>query len=134
MSEHWKYYPQFSESEMACKCGCGMLPPEEFMDWFYALRMKWGKPIHVVSGARCPRHNNAVSSSGFNGPHTIGAVDIRIAGEELFNIIVLALEHGATGIGYNQRLTKPLSKRVLHLDPIRKGEYPHIPRPWMWSY
>jgi len=56
----------FSEREFACKC-CGQLPPsmranivalvENVLD---PLREKYGKPIVVNSGYRCPKHNLAV--------------------------------------------------------------------------
>lgn len=130
----WRYEPYFKVSELACKCGCGFLPNEETLDWLLMLRIKYGRPMIITSGGRCPEHNRKVSKSGGNGPHTIGAIDTKIYGERASELLYLAYELGVTGVGVGQNLSWALDKRYLHFDVIRKGEYAHIPRNNLWSY
>ena len=73
----------FKEKELCCKC-CGQLPPfakeniealvENVLD---PLRERYGKPIVVNSGYRCPKHNKEVGGAT-NSQHMKGeAADIR---------------------------------------------------------
>ena len=73
----------FKEKELCCKC-CGQLPPlarenvealvENVLD---PLRERYGKPIVVNSGYRCPKHNKEVGGAT-NSQHIKGeAADIR---------------------------------------------------------
>lgn len=75
----------FKEKELCCKC-CGQLPPfareniealvENVLD---PLRERYGKPIVVNSGYRCPKHNKEVGGVA-NSQHLRGeAADIRPA-------------------------------------------------------
>lgn len=68
MTEYISTY--LSVDEYKCSC-CGKLPPEynsvssggiywELFDAFADLRGKFGEPIPVTSGYRCPLHNHAV--------------------------------------------------------------------------
>jgi len=68
MTEYISTY--LSADEYKCSC-CGMLPPEynsvssggiywEVFDAFTDLRGRFGEPIPVTSGFRCPLHNHAV--------------------------------------------------------------------------
>jgi zinc D-Ala-D-Ala carboxypeptidase len=121
--------PHFQASELACKCGCGMLPERLFMDKVERLRMRAGFPMPVSSAARCPSHNAKVSSTGATGPHTTGrAIDLAVSGSRALELIRLALQMDFTGIGVNQKG----SARFLHLDdlPNKDGQ----PRPHLWSY
>ena len=47
----------FKDSELYCKCGCGMRPSKLAVELLYALRLIYGRAIHVSSGARCSAHN-----------------------------------------------------------------------------
>lgn len=51
----------FSAWEFECKCGCGTgaMDPE-FINALQILRNRYGKPITVRSGIRCPEHNAKV--------------------------------------------------------------------------
>jgi zinc D-Ala-D-Ala carboxypeptidase len=121
--------PHFSDSELKCQCGCGMLPERDFMDKVEKLRVKCGFSLPVTSGARCPQHNAKVSKSGNDGPHTTGrAIDFGVQGQQALQVIRYALEIGFTGIGVNQKG----SGRFIHVDdlPNTMGQ----PRPWVWSY
>jgi len=123
----WQY---FTIEELTCHCGCGKMDMDEgFMRKIVSLRRSLGFPFPVSSGFRCPEHNNNVSGSGLNGPHTTGhAMDIEIAGEEALDIISNATDFHMTGVGIKQHG----DKRFIHLDDLKGG--PTRPRPWVWSY
>ena len=122
----------FSRAELACK-HCGELHmPVADIDRLQRLRDRVGHVLIVSSAYRCPTHNNAVSKTGRDGPHTKGAVDIAIHGPEAFHLLVAALALGYTGIGVSQAPDTPQEKRFIHLDslPDKDG----TPRPAIWSY
>ena len=84
-------------------------------------------PLPVTSAYRCFKHNQVVSSTGVNGPHTTGrAVDIAIHGEKAFGLITAARQFGFTGIGMKQH--GPHGSRYVHLDDLM------IARPMIWTY
>lgn len=118
--------PNFSNSSLTCKCGCGMLPKQDFMDKVQKLRDHVGFPLPVSSAARCAKHNARVSSTGSTGPHTTGrAIDLQVERENAYNVLKTALELGLfTGIGIQQKG----SGRFIHLDDLETG------RPTVWSY
>lgn len=119
----------FKELELRCKCGCnknGM--NDEFVKLLDKLRASYGKPIYLSSAYRCPEHNNRVSSTGYDGPHTTGkAVDILVSGYDAHTIVKLATALGFSGIGVNQK--GPHNSRFIHLDQLDSKL-----RPWIWSY
>lgn len=121
--------PHFSDAELACPCGCGMLPEHDFMDKLETIRVAYGKPMKVNSAARCPAYNEKVSSTGRTGPHTTGrAIDIGVSGSDAHRLLRVAMRHGNfTGIGVQQK--GPHVSRFLHFDDLT-GEN----RPWIWSY
>ena len=87
--------------EYRCSC-CGELPPDidlnnirnpyaELLDIFDAVRATWGKPIHVNSGYRCPRHNSSIGGSDCS-VHMFGLaldMDMEDVGDvgELFHLL-----------------------------------------------
>lgn len=73
MSEHFK------PSEFMCHCGCGeMEVSEKLVDLLEEIRTKVGKPIIIMSGKRCEKHNAEVGGAK-NSQHVLGnAVDIKI--------------------------------------------------------
>ena len=82
-------------------------------------------PFIITSGYRTPAHNNAVSTTGFNGPHTTGkAADIVVDARQAYILMKEALKMKCfRGIG--------VGKGFIHLDtllPIEK------PRPRLWGY
>lgn len=95
------------------------------------LRTRLGFPLHISSGYRCPWHNDQVSTTGFNGPHTTGrAADVLISGEGAFRLVTQSSLGGwFTGIGINQK--GPHDKRFIHLDDLTAPDHP---RPRVWSY
>lgn len=123
--------PHFSDEEVTCKCGCGMLPKQDFMDRVEELRVKVDAPMAVSSGARCAAHNQAVSRTGTTGPHTTGrAIDLKVSGHTAYKVVMWAGRLGFTGIGISQKGSQ--GSRFVHLDDLhnRIGQ----PRPWIWSY
>lgn len=120
----------FHIAEFECRCKCGraeMLPA--FLEKLDELREQYGKPLEVVSGYRCPRHNAAVSTTGLTGPHTTGkAADLRVDRGDAYRLLSLALALGFTGIGVQQKG----ASRFLHLDTLTDA--PGQPRPTVWSY
>lgn len=121
----WKH---FTMEELTCPCGCGRMEmADAFMQRIVAMREEAGFAFIVSSGFRCPAHNEQVSDTGPNGPHTTGhAIDILCRGHESHRLLALAIKHGITGIGVNQ---KGPSGRFLHFDDLVEDL-----RPWVWSY
>jgi hypothetical protein len=122
--------PNFSNAELACRCGCGALPSRRFMDKVQRLRRLWDRPLTVSSAKRCPAHNQTVSATGPDGPHTKDAIDFVIPAEDVWGFVRLAMSEGFTGIGVHQR--GPHAKRFIHLDDLPNE--PGQPRPRIWSY
>lgn len=120
----------FSDAELTCKCGCGLLPTPAFRVRLNGLRVAYGKPLVVSSGSRCPEYNARVSGTGLTGPHTKDACDFAIFGAAALKLIGIAISLEFTGIGVSQK--GPQSSRFIHVDdlPSEEGQ----PRPWVWSY
>lgn len=118
--------PHFKKDELACKCGCGMLPEQSFMDKVEKVRVRYGKPLPVNSAARCPDHNARVSGTGRDGPHTTGrAIDLGVRGVDAYRIVRIAMEEGFTGIGVSQKG----ATRFIHIDDCANDKRPNV-----WSY
>ena len=124
-----KYSEHFSEDELRCKCGCDYIGMNvEFMEDLEKLREIVAAPIYLNSAYRCPTHNNKVSSTGLNGPHTTRkAVDIRCSAKMAHLVLDAALAAGFSGSGGNQKGVH--STRFIHVDTIESDG-----RPWVWSY
>lgn len=121
--------PHFKKEELACKCGCGMLPEQDFMDKVEKLRLAVGFPLPVTSAARCPEHNAKVSGSGRDGPHTTGrAIDLGVFGGKAHAVLATALAMGFAGIGVAQKG----GGRFIHLDDLGSNDKRF--RPYVWSY
>jgi zinc D-Ala-D-Ala carboxypeptidase len=123
---NWGKYPNFKPSEFACQhCGAEGIQ-ERLLDKLQAMRTKYGKPMRITSGYRCPSHPVEARKST-PGAHALGlAADVGVEGAEAYRILQIALELGFTGIGVQQKG----SGRFIHLD-VREGE---LPGPVVWSY
>lgn len=124
----WEF---FTADELRCRCGCGLgendMDPV-FMGRLIHMRRELSFPFVVTSAIRCPEHNQNVSSTGPNGPHTTGrAVDIALRGERAYRIASLAQSYGFTGLGVKQQG----AHRFIHLDDLTPSQ---APRPTIWSY
>jgi uncharacterized protein YcbK (DUF882 family) len=97
-----------------------------FIDALDILRARVGFPLVVSSGYRCPTHNQRVSSTGPDGPHTTGkAVDIAVDRQRAWHVLREAARMGFTGIGIKQTG----GGRFIHLDML-DGQN----RPMLWGY
>ena len=116
--------PNFSRSEMACRCGSGRDEMDsEFMRMLQELRNQIG-PMPVTSAFRCDAHNSRVSKVK-NGPHTQAkASDILIFGERAMLLFEKARHIGFSGIGLSQK--GPHHKRFIHVDTLERKAF--------WSY
>lgn len=50
----------FTDKELECSCGCGLLPPYESVERLYLLRLLCGFPLYINSAARCKMYNPKV--------------------------------------------------------------------------
>lgn len=100
----------FNRREFMCKCGCGRMPMNErFIEKLQTLRDYICKPINIVSGYRCEKHDKAVGGTG-RGTHTLGiAVDMYIDGVPPIEIAKIAEKLGFGGIGI-------ISNTNIHID------------------
>lgn len=124
----WSLYPNFSESEFACRetGECNM--DADFMFQLQALRSKYGKPMIISSGYRSPRHSIEASKEKA-GVHTMGkACDVLVSGEDAMRLLGFAIQCGFTGVGVKQKG----SSRFIHLDTATIAD--GFPRPMIWSY
>lgn len=122
----WGKYPNFSAKEFICShCG-GDGIQEVLLDKLQAMRTEYGKPMKITSGYRCPQHPIEAKKSS-PGAHALGlAADIAAEGAEAHRILQLAMTHGFTGVGVQQKGTG----RFIHVD-VRSGQ---LPTPAVWSY
>jgi len=122
-------YPNFTEDEMRCRCGCGRADMDpQFMRTLERIRDGFGRPLKITSGFRCPEYD-ARPFVGGAGVHPTGrAGDIGIWGEDVFHLLALVYADGTiTGIGQKQH--GPHAGRFIHLDTT------HGPlRPRIWTY
>lgn len=122
MPSTWTY---FNLSDFACShCGENKINPR-LIDALDDLREMCGFPLKVTSGYRCPVHNQNVSTTGPNGPHTTGlAADLAVDRGKAIVLLQIALNDTRfTGFGVNQKG----EGRFIHLDLIDR------PRT-VWSY
>ena len=123
----WKH---FDISEFDCRCGCGgneMNP--KVITKLDRMRDVFGKRMRVTSGYRCPSHNNRISSTGFDGPHTTGdAADIGVDREDALKLLMISAAFKWQGVGVNQKG----NGRFLHFDDCEHK--PGRPRPTIWTY
>lgn len=130
MQSGWQY---FTVEELQCKgkdcCGGRMEMDIKFMRRISHLRRTVGFPFRVTSAYRCPEHNNNVSKSGLDGPHTTGrAMDIMMMGDRVFLLFDFLRRMGFTGIGLRQKG----HDRFIHLDDLDATD--KRPRPFVWTY
>jgi uncharacterized protein YcbK (DUF882 family) len=71
----------FSRVEFDCHCGCGAnLTKPKLVMILQVIRDHFERPVRVISGTRCARHNRKVKGAR-HSQHLLGtAADISIAG------------------------------------------------------
>lgn len=115
---------------MGCKCGCGGVPHDSFMQFLVTVREEASFPFVVSSGFRCAKRNEEIRGAG-NSAHLLGlAADIRCYGDEALRLVYLAVKHGVSGIGVSQK--GGIDSRFIHVDTVPRDSV--HPRPWIWSY
>jgi uncharacterized protein YcbK (DUF882 family) len=123
----------FTTDEFKCPCDCGFGTKEHHIDkklieMLNLLRITYGQPLVVTSGARCEEYNRSIGGvvDSAHTPHhtlkTCRAADILVrSGLERHFLVKYALE-----IGF-QRIGNALN--FVHLDTARD-----LPSPTMFTY
>ena len=113
-SRNLQYFSKQGDPGFACKCGkCGLGFDDMDMTTLRMLdaaRNIADVAFHINSGIRCPAHNQTVSGSGPDGPHTTGkSVDVRATDSRTrYKILEAAILMGFNRIG--------IHRRFIHLD------------------
>lgn len=82
----------FKRSEVACHCGCGLVPLDATLIKLEEIREQYGKPLSINSGARCVAYNAKIGGAK-NSNHCKGqAIDISRT-PDFFDYISKNLEH-----------------------------------------
>ncbi len=112
MTLDWSKYPNFTEAEFACRCGCGAADMDpDFMDRLQAIRTAFGKPMVISSGFRCEEYNSRIGSK--YPEHVMGmAADIPCVNPEAAELDELRVFHGMPRFGISQRKGRP---RFVHI-------------------
>jgi D-alanyl-D-alanine dipeptidase len=123
-------YHNFSSTEFYCKCCKQLKISEIVLDFCQAWRNYIQQGVKINSAYRCPEHNNKVSSTGEDGPHTTGmAVDISTSPQLQYKLLDFALhwDPKPTGIG--------IAKTFTHLDWLTVDvDQKYVVRPNVWKY
>jgi len=110
---------KFTTGEFMCPCGCGFGRNESDIDpnlitKLNVVRMLYGHPMVVTSGARCLDYNTEIDGAKNSAhlPHTVTgqcrAADILTRRGDKFRLMALAFHVGFTRIGD--------AENFLHLD------------------
>jgi len=123
---NWSDYPNFTEAEMRCHCGCGRADMNpEFMEILQRVRRFYSRPMPVTSGYRCPNFDQSIGGAGVHP--TGNAADISVAGQLSFELLIAAVGMNIRGIGFKQH--GPYDQRFMHLDTFTGPLRPRI-----WTY
>ena len=118
-------WPNFTERELRCKCGCNRTNPNPewvpFMDKIQKLREIIGEQLPVSSAYRCPDHPIEAKKAKA-GHHSHAAIDLQVSYGLAHRVITEGLKLGFTGLGVSQKG----SGRFIHFD-LRTT-------PTVWSY
>ena len=125
---NWNLYPNFKEEEFRCHHTGRVEMDPGFLDRLQGLRTEYGRPMTVSSGYRHVSHPIEMQKPR-PGTHTLGcAADIAVSHADALLLIELAIRHGFTGIGVQQKG----NSRFIHLDDATPSAT--RPRPTVWSY
>lgn len=118
--DSWKWFPEFTPSEIACKGTGNLLIVPHALDALLRARRSIGKPFIILSGYRSVSHNRACGGAS-GSQHLLGtAFDISLAGHQVPNLLrALLVSFGSFGLYPN----------FVHVD-TRVGKW------WVgdWSY
>ena len=121
----WKEkWVNFSYDECKCSC-CGLVDvSSDLLDLLQEARNELG-PLTITSFYRCPSHNDNVSSTGPNGPHTTGkSVDIHVSNSQHRKKLIDYFTNKVTGLG--------IAKSFIHIDIICPEELSNRPNCWLY--
>ena len=130
--EQWdgSRWPNFNPEEFQCKSSGELKISEALLDFLQAYRNALGKGVSINSGYRCPEHNNSVSSTGLDGPHTTGwAIDISTNSQTQYQLLKFAMSYNPQPLGIG------IAKTFTHIDFLTtdNGDK-YIVRPNVWKY
>jgi uncharacterized protein YcbK (DUF882 family) len=100
----------FTDDEIRCKCGCGKVIVEgKLLQMLDQARWRLGRPVIIVSGFRCYKHNLDVGGKSTSS-HRYGlAVDIECENSRDRQVLLRVLRRvGFTRIG--------IAKTFIHVD------------------
>ena len=124
--ENWQQdWCNFTPDEVKCS-HCGELKiNSDIMDLLQQARNDLG-PLSITSGYRCSEHNNNISSTGPNGPHTTGkALDISVKDSKHRKELITYFAPKVPGLG--------IAKSFIHIDILTAEDGFEI-RPNSWVY
>jgi|TARA_R100000781_G_scaffold92475_1_gene57341 uncharacterized protein YcbK (DUF882 family) len=126
-AERW---PNFSFDEFKCKSSGEVSISPVALDFLQAFRNMLGKGVSINSGYRCPEHNNSVSSTGLDGPHTTGfAIDISTNGQTQYQLLKFAMSYNPQPLGIG------IAKTFTHIDFCNADMNDKFTvRPNVWRY
>lgn len=89
----------FKDNELACRCGCGLMPAEHAVESLYIVRILLNYPIIITSAARCKAHNAAVG--GTEGSYHLECIafDCKVPRVLELDFIDVAIHAGFNGVG-----------------------------------
>ena len=118
-------WENFQPKELNCS-HCGELKiHSDLMDLLQEAREVLG-PLSINSGYRCSEHNNKISKTGPNGPHTTGkAVDIAVRDSQHRKQLITYFAPEVTGLG--------IAKSFIHIDLLYEEDGFEM-RPNSWVY
>jgi len=121
-NEEWQ---NFSPDEIKCSHCEELKIDEELMDLIQDARENLG-PLRITSGYRCSEHNNNISSTGSNGPHTTGkSLDIATSNSQERKELIDYFATKVSGLG--------IAKNFIHID-LLTSEDGFDERPNSWVY
>lgn len=111
-----RIYEYFTDAELTCKCGCGLMPHRKSIERLYALRILLASPLIVTSGARCTKYNDEVGGAKSSAHLSGTAFDLCCTNKSIhllmeYDLIRLSIMVGFTGIGI-------ANNRFLHVDDL----------------
>tara|TARA_R100000656_G_scaffold64203_1_gene49241 strand:- start:42 stop:452 length:411 start_codon:yes stop_codon:yes gene_type:complete len=126
-SERW---PNFSFNEYKCSSHGGVKISPVVLDFIQAYRNILKKGVSINSGFRCPEHNNSVSSTGEDGPHTTGyAIDISTNTQTQYQLLRFVFSYNPQPLGIG------IAKTFTHIDFCSADmNDKFLIRPNVWRY
>lgn len=121
-------WPNFSKEELVCQC-TGEENPNvqaftQLMDFIQEVRSTLGVPIKVSSAYRSPKHPIEAAKQA-PGYHTHAAIDIKVPTHLCWEVVRLAVQAGAGGLGV--KLHGNRRWRFIHIDFRKTSKR-------VWSY